>query len=137
MSTWKTEIEREHDEQRVQLEQLEDALLADPPDVRRALELVLEIDRGLPEHLAREEAVVSPWVARVLPETQLELDRLEREHVQLFTGITSLRYALAGVTPQADLGAGVRFVRFFRDHMEREHRLVEQALLRGVVEPAA
>jgi iron-sulfur cluster repair protein YtfE (RIC family) len=128
---WRAELDREHEEQDGQIEALIAALLETPPDLETARNIVRTIDAELPDHLSREEAVISPWLAKVLPEARNELATLEREHMQLFHQVTAARYALAGVTPAVDHGVALRFAHLFADHLERERRLIEQALLRG------
>ncbi|WP_373045966.1 hemerythrin domain-containing protein [Vulgatibacter sp.] len=125
---WQLELEREHVEQNDQIEQLVTALLSTPPDLDTARNIVRAIDRELPDHLGREEAVMAPWLAKVLPEAREELALLERQHVELFAQATAARYALAGVTPAVDYGVALRFARKFADHLERERRLVERAI---------
>ncbi len=127
---WRIELDREHAEQDGQIEQLIAALLDTPPDIDTAREIVRSIDRELPDHLTREEAVISPWLARVLPEARNELATLEREHVELVNQVTAARYALAGVTPAVNHGVALRFAHLLADHLERERRLIDLALRR-------
>jgi len=65
----------------------------------------------------------------MLPAEVDALDELEREHVGLVAGMTSLRYGVRGVTPGAQLDAALTFVEAFR-----RHTLAEQRLLRAVNE---
>ena len=126
--SWYAELEREHGEQLVLLERIELALQA--LDLEKARDLVGELDRKLAEHLAYEEEVLRLHVEKLmLPEEVLTLDELEREHVGLLGGMTSLRYGVAGVTPGPHLEAALAFI-----HAFRHHTLSEQRLLRGVNE---
>ena len=134
--TW-SQVGREHEEHERQVRELTEALHSHPVDLPEVRRVVTEIDRELPGHLRREELVVLPWLARVLPEAAPEVDVLAREHLELFHSIASLRLSLAAsqiaVGPVAT--AALAFLAFFRDHLHKEEALVERAIARGQVPP--
>jgi iron-sulfur cluster repair protein YtfE (RIC family) len=134
--TW-SQVGREHEEHERQVRELTEALHAHPVDLPEVRRVVAEIDRELPDHLRREEQVVLPWLARVLPEAAPEVEVLAREHLDLFQSVASLRLSLASaqvaVGPVAT--AALAFLNFFRDHLHREEALVERAIARGQLPP--
>ena len=121
----------EHEKHARQIELLERAVTLcsfDSPELARCLGAV---DEGLVEHLRWEEAELFPWLLEVLPHCADQVERLEREHVDLVAAATVLGMMPAS-RPQslrAVVEAARHFVQLLRRHLEHEERLIAAATL--------
>lgn len=126
----------EHQKHARQLDALDRALALCSFDAPEVLARMDDVDDGLVEHLQWEEAVLFPWLQQVLPDSTGEVERLEREHVDILAAATVLR--LTRTTAPRMLReqeeAAVRFAQLLRRHLEHEEALVERAREAGVVE---
>ena len=118
----------EHDELDERLPTLAAALCEDTVDLAGARNQLTGMAVELEEHLEREERLLFPWVARLLPDAEPALEQLEHEHVQLRSLLAALQSAVADprLADQRRLH-GARFAQLLRHHAKAERRLVARA----------
>lgn len=123
----------EHQKHAQQLDALDRALSLCSFDAPEVLARMDDVDDGLAEHLQWEEAELFPWLLQVLPDSVGEVERLEREHVDILAAATLLR--LTRTSPprmlRAQEEAAIRFAQLLRRHLEHEERLVARAMEAG------
>lgn len=119
----------EHQKHAGQLDALDRALALCSFDAPEVLARMDDVDDGLVEHLQWEEAELFPWLQQVLPDRAGEVERLEREHVDILAAATVLRLTrtTAPKMLREQEEAAVRFAQLLRRHLEHEEALVAQA----------
>ncbi len=119
----------EHDALDERLPQLAETLCEEDIDLADARSQLAGLARELEEHRDREERLLYPWIARLVPDAEPALEQLAREHVQLLSLMATLQFAVADERLADDRRTnGARFVRLLRHHAKGERVLVARAV---------